>query len=167
MLDTRRATEDEAPSPILRIPRTTHEAELARLTRQYAPFAGSPRNALNLLVGLRTGSTITLQQDDGREFSFTPPATPFGWSHIQRILNLARSGLASFDIDRPKPIHIAIALMGGTLLFSNASVELPGIVRLHRAGVPWTRIAHTFVRAANTSAPTKLQMRAVAAVDIP
>ncbi|MDD5249909.1 MAG: hypothetical protein PHY45_13055 [Rhodocyclaceae bacterium] len=127
--------------------RTTHEAELVRLTRQYADFAGTTRNALNLLSGLRSGSAITLYGEEG-ELSFTPPTTPMGWSRVQRILNLARAGLTSMGIRTPQPAQIAAALMGGTLAIGSALVRFPGVLRLHSARIEWSRIAHAFALAA-------------------
>lgn len=133
--------------------RTVQEAELARLTRQYTPLAGTPRNALNLLVGLRTGSAVTFYEDDA-EFSFTPPTLPVGWSTVQRILNLARSGLTTLGIHQPRPRQVAIALMGGTLASDTAPVELPGILRLYHAGMSWAHIAHLLAQVGNRQVST-------------
>lgn len=132
--------------------RSTQEAELVRLTRQYTPLVGTARNALNLLAGLRTGSPVTLYDQD-KEFSFTPPTTPIGWSTVQRILNLTHSGLTSLGVYQPQPKQVAIALMGGTLAVSGGLVKIPGVLRLHCAGVPWTRIAHAFAQIAGTAIP--------------
>lgn len=127
--------------------RTTYEAELVRLARQYTLFAGSTRNALSLIAGLRNGSEVKLQGDAG-ESSFLPPSAPMGWSRVQRILNLARAGLTSLGIEHPQPAQIVAALMGGTLATDHGVVGFPGVLRMHGARVDWTRIAHAFALAA-------------------
>jgi hypothetical protein len=141
--------------------RTTHEAELVRLARQYAGFAGSTRNAINLISGLRAGSAVTLEGEDG-ETSFTPPTTPMGWSRVQRIINLARAGLASLGIHAPRPQQIVVAMMGGTLVIGDALVQFPGVLRLHSARVDWTRIAHAFALAAPAMERVPRQMESPA-----
>ncbi|OHC64575.1 MAG: hypothetical protein A2045_06435 [Rhodocyclales bacterium GWA2_65_20] len=128
--------------------RTTHDAELVRLTRQYAAFAGTTRNALSLISGLRAGNTITLHAAD-EDASFTPPTAPMGWGRVQRILNLARAGLASLGIGAPLPLQMAAALMGGTIAVGDALVRLPGVLRMYSAGADWTDIAHAFALAAS------------------
>ncbi|MDD5248899.1 MAG: hypothetical protein PHY45_07935 [Rhodocyclaceae bacterium] len=144
---------DEAIAPFYAagagVLRTTYDAELVRLTRQYAGFAGSTRNALNLIAGLRGGNAITLRAEEAQEdVVFRPPTAPMGWSRVQRILNLARAGLASLDIEAPQPQQIAAALMGGTICVGAAAVVLPGVLSMHSAGIDWTRIAHAFALAA-------------------
>lgn len=125
--------------------RSVYEAELIRLTSQYAEFAGSARNALNLVAGLRTGCPITLYEQDW-EYNFAPPPQVIGWGTVQRIINLARSGLAGLGIAQPSPGQIAVALMGGTLPIGEATVRLSGVLCLYQAGVAWTRIAFAFAR---------------------
>lgn len=127
--------------------RTTYEAELVRLARQYAAFAGGTRNALNLISGLRNGSVVVLHGASG-DVTLTPPATPMGWSRVQRILNLARAGLTSLGVEHPSPEQISAALMGGTLMIGPATVRFPGVLRMHSARIGWTRIAHAFALAA-------------------
>ncbi|HEX8964462.1 MAG TPA: hypothetical protein VF801_15770 [Rhodocyclaceae bacterium] len=127
--------------------RTTYEAELVRLARQYAAFAGSTRNALSLISGLRNASEVKLDGPAGGA-SFVPPTEPMGWSRVQRILNLARAGLTSLGIENPQPSHIAAALMGGTLETEHGTVGFPGVLRMHSARIDWTRIAHAFALAA-------------------
>jgi hypothetical protein len=147
---------DEALAPFYAagagVLRTTYEAELVRLARQYTAFAGSTRNALNLIGGLRNGSPVTLQGSEG-EVSFTPPTAPMGWSRVQRILNLARAGLTSLGIESPQPAQIVAALMGGTLPTQHGAVGFPGVLRMHSARVDWMRIAHAFALVAPGSAP--------------
>lgn len=138
------------PSPFSSTVRSVHEAELIRLTSQYAHFAGTARNALNLVAGLRSGSAITLYEQE-YEYSFMPPTQAIGWGNVQRILNLARNGLAGLGIVQPSPPQIAVALMGGTLPIGEAIVRLPGILRLYCSGVAWTRIAFTFARPGATT----------------
>ncbi|MGE5468322.1 MAG: hypothetical protein ACM3Y9_12935 [Ignavibacteria bacterium] len=131
--------------------RTTYEAELVRLARQYTAFAGTTRNALNLIAGLRNGGGITLYGAAG-DVSFSPPTAPMGWSRVQRILNLARAGLTSLGIDHPQPAQIEAALMGGSLPTEHGMVGFPGVLRMHSARVDWTRIAHAFALATPESA---------------
>ena len=154
-MDTRnteleRLGDDEALAPFYAagagVLRTTYEAELVRLARQYTVFAGSTRNALNLISGLRNNSEITLQDSEG-EASFTPPTVPMGWSRVQRILNLARAGLTSLGIEHPQPSEIAAALMGGTLSTDHGLVGFPGVLRMYSERIDWTRIAHAFALA--------------------
>jgi hypothetical protein len=127
--------------------RTTYDAELVRLARQYTAFAGSTRNALSLISGLRNGGEIRLHGAED-EASFVPPTAPMGWSRVQRILNLARAGLTSLGIEQPQPSQIVAALMGGTLTTDHGMVGFPGVLRMHSARVDWTRIAHAFALAA-------------------
>jgi hypothetical protein len=137
--------------------RTTYEAELVRLARQYAAFAGTTRNALNLIAGLRNGSTIVLNGGEG-EVSFKPPTAPMGWSRVQRILNLARAGLTSLGIESPQPSQIMAALMGGTLRMGAGVVGFPGVLRMHSERIDWTRIAHAFALAAPSSSSAYSEM---------
>ncbi len=147
--------EDDALAPFYAagagVLRTTYDAELVRLARQYMAFAGSTRNALNLISGLRNATEVRLQAAEG-EVAFTPPTVPMGWSRVQRILNLARAGLTSLGIDHPQPSQIVAALMGGTLANGHGVVAFPGVLRMHSERVDWTRIAHAFALVAPTGA---------------
>lgn len=151
---------DEALAPFYAagagVLRTTYEAELVRLARQYTAFAGSTRNALSLISGLRNGNPVTLHGVDG-DATFAPPTAPMGWSRVQRILNLARAGLTSLGIERPQPAQIVAALMGGTLRTEHGAVGFPGVLRMHSARVDWTRIAHAFALAAPVEPATENQ----------
>lgn len=149
-MEPRVADEEEALAPFYAagagVLRTTHDAELVRLARQYAAFAGSTRNALSLVGGLRHGSPVALHGEDG-DVSFTPPTAPMGWSRVQRILNLARAGLTSLGIHAPQPSQIAAALVGGAIAAGEGAVHFPGVLKLHSERIDWTRIAHAFALA--------------------
>lgn len=151
IMRARASREDDALAPFYAagagVLRTTYDAELVRLARQYTAFVGTTHNALNLLSGLRHGKPITLSGDDG-EVSFTPSTAPMGWDRVQRILNVARAGLTSLGIHTPRPSQIEAALMGGSLPVGDQLVRFPGVLRLHSERIDWTRIAHAFVLAA-------------------
>lgn len=110
--------------------------EAMRLVDRYTAFAGSLFNAVNLVIGLRTGRAIFLWQGDAG-VRFGSPTGPLGWGSVQRAIDLARVALAGHGIVRPTPAEIERALIGTT--------ALPGVLRLRGEGVDWARIAYRVV----------------------
>jgi hypothetical protein len=130
------------------VPTKGHEA--MRLVKEYSEFAGSYKNATSLVLGLRTGSPVTLSDHGGSSggsttggiVQFQPPDHVMGWGNVRHALSLARAELAAQGIDNPTPAQIETALMGGTVLTASGSAALPGILTLRSQGMGWGQISH-------------------------
>src|SRR3990170_8872945 len=59
-----------------------------RLVDKYDRFAGSDRNAQELVEGLRNDKRIDLSKN-GKTTSFTPATGKMGWGNVEHALSLA------------------------------------------------------------------------------
>jgi hypothetical protein len=112
------------------------------LVEKYDRFAGSDRNARELVHGLRNDSQIDLRKD-GKTTTFTPATGKMGWGNVAHALALAKASLADHGIRNPSPEQIKAALNGGTIMTkSGERVTLPGVLKLRASGMGWGEIAH-------------------------
>ena len=92
--------------------------DYARLSSQYAEWAGGRSNADALVGGLRDGSSVTLVTTSaGRTVSiagFKPPAR-MSYGEIRGALGAARQTLARMGISHPTAEEIQTALLGGDI----------------------------------------------------
>ncbi len=113
-----------------------------RLADKYDRFAGSDRNARELVEGLRNDKRIDLSKN-GKTTSFTPATGKMGWGNVEHALSLAKSSLADYGIHNPSPEQIKAALNGGSITTkSGRHVVLPGVLKLRASGMGWGQIAH-------------------------
>ena len=106
--------------------------DFARLSSQYAGWAGGKTNSDALVAGMRSGSSITLvTTGSGRSVSlagFTPSA-PMTYGQISSALAGARQTLARLGIANPNAEQIQAALIGGEVMTSKGeTVALRGSV---------------------------------------
>jgi hypothetical protein len=92
--------------------------DFARLSSQYAEWAGGRSNADSLVSGLRDGASVTLvTTGTGRTVSiagFRPPAR-MSYGEVRSALANARSTLARMGIANPTAEEIQTALIGGEI----------------------------------------------------
>lgn len=113
-----------------------------RLVEKYERFAGSDRNARELVEGLRNDSQIDLSRG-GEATSFKPATDKMGWGNVDIALGLAKASLAEHGIHNPTPEQIKAALNGGTVTTkSGQRVTLPGVLKLRASGMGWGQVAH-------------------------
>jgi len=113
-----------------------------RLIEKYERFAGSERNARELVDGLRNDTQIDLSKG-GKTTSFTPATGKMGWGNVDHALALAKASLAEQGIRNPTPEQIKAALNGGTITTkSGQRVTMPGVLKLRASGMGWGQIAH-------------------------
>ena len=85
-----------------------------RLVEKYDRFAGSDRNARELVEGLRNDSQIDLTKG-GKTTSFKPATDKMGYGNVDLALSLAKASLAEHGIRNPTPEQIKAALNGGAI----------------------------------------------------
>jgi len=113
-----------------------------RLIEKYERFAGSERNARELVDGLRNDTQIDLSKG-GKTTSFTPATGKMGWGNVDHALALAKASLAEQGIRNPTPEQIKAALNGGTITTkSGQRITMPGVLKLRASGMGWGQIAH-------------------------
>jgi hypothetical protein len=113
-----------------------------RLVEKYDRFAGSDRNARELVEGLRNDSEIDLSRG-GKTTSFKPATDKMGYGNVDIALGLAQASLAEHGIHKPTPEQIRAALNGGTITTkSGQRVTLPGVLKLRASGMGWGQVAH-------------------------
>ena len=113
-----------------------------RLVEKYDGFAGSDRNARELVEGLRNDSQIDLSKG-GKTTSFKPATDKMGYGNVDIALALAKASLAEHGIHNPTPEQIKAALNGGTVTTkSGQRVTLPGVLKLRASGMGWGQVAH-------------------------
>jgi hypothetical protein len=113
-----------------------------QLIEKYDRFAGSDRNARELVEGLRNDSQVDLSKD-GRTTSFKPATDKMGYGNVDLALGLAKASLAEHGIHNPTPEQIKAALNGGTVTTkSGQRVNLPGVLKLRASGMGWGQVAH-------------------------
>ena len=114
---------------------------VGRTSDRYLAFAGSNANFEALAVGLRHGSSVTLEGT--QRVYFMPPTRPMGYGNITRAIDLASRQLAAAAITEPTPAQIKAAMMGGEVTASNGGVTLlQGVLQLRSQGMGWGQIAH-------------------------
>jgi hypothetical protein len=117
------------------------------LVTRYTLLAGSKTNAQSLVIGLRTGSTVTLAPSTTATtpaVSFTPTTKKMGYGNINIALALAKTALAKQGITNPTPAQLAAALNGGNITLTNGTVvTMTGILTQRSAGMGWGKIAQT------------------------
>lgn len=113
-----------------------------RLVEKYDRWAGSEKNARELVEGLRNDTRIDLSKN-GKTASFTPATGKMGWGSVDNALALAKASLAEQGIRNPTPEQIKAALNGGTITTkSGQRVTMPGVLKLRASGMGWGKIAH-------------------------
>jgi hypothetical protein len=113
-----------------------------RLVEKYDRFAGSDKNAYELVQGLRTDSQIELSQGS-RKTTFSPATKQMGYGNVDLALGLAKASLVEHGIHKPTPEQIKAALNGGTVTTkSGQRVNLPGVLKLRASGMGWGQVAH-------------------------
>jgi hypothetical protein len=113
-----------------------------RLVEKYDRFAGSDRNARELVEGLRNDWAIDLSKG-GKTTSFKPATDKMGYGNVDIALGLAKASLAEHGIRNPTPEQIKAALNGGTVITkSGQRVNLPGVLKLRASGMGWGEVAH-------------------------
>src|SRR5687768_4423332 len=113
-----------------------------RLVEKYDRFAGSEKNARELVEGLRNDTRIDLSKG-GKTTSFTPATGKMGWGNVDHALALAQASLAERGIHNPTPEQIKAALNGGTITTkSGQRITMPGVLKLRASGMGWGQIAH-------------------------
>jgi hypothetical protein len=106
--------------------------DFARLSAQYAGWAGGKANADNLVGGLSSGSSITLvTSGDGRPVSIAgfKPSRPLAYREVRSALGGARDTLARLGIARPSAEQIQAALIGGDVeVAGGTSRQVAGVI---------------------------------------
>lgn len=114
-----------------------------RLVEKHESFAGSEKNARELVAGLRDDTKIELSKN-GQSTAFNPPTGKMGYGNVDIALGLAQASLAEQGITSPTPEEIKAALNGGTVTAkSGARVTLPGVLELRASGMGWGKVAQT------------------------
>ncbi len=112
-----------------------------KIAADFQTFAGSPRNANELVNGLRNSSQITLTQRGYAPATFTPPTRPMGYGNVSTALALAQHQLALQGITQPTPEQLKIALNGGTIAANGRVVTYTGVLQMRADGMGWGEIA--------------------------
>ncbi len=115
----------------------------SRLADRYASFAGSQANALALVDGLRSGTSIILDSTSaaGTQTTIAPATRAMGFGEVNITLALAQAELTKLGITDPTPQQIQAALDGGALTTSTGSETLTGILSMRQSGQGWGQIA--------------------------
>jgi hypothetical protein len=107
--------------------------DFARLTTNYAAWAGGKTNAEALVAGLRDGRTVTLVTNipgEGISLAGFTPAAPMGYGAIESLLSSAQRSLQRAGVQRPTAEQIQAALIGGDIAVAGRTVSMPGLVAL-------------------------------------
>lgn len=124
----------------------------ARISQDFASFAGSDANASSLVSGMRNGTVTTLTTPSGANqqpssVSFVPPTRPMGNGNVYISLALAKQQLASIGITQPTAEQIKAALVGGTITTGTGTtartVVLTGVLTQRSEGMGWGNIARS------------------------
>ena len=117
-----------APAAFAEVP----GGDFARLSSQYAGWAGGKANADALVGGLRSGSPVTLvTTNSGSAVSMAgfTPAAPMTYGEVRSALGRARQALAQLGIANPTAEEIQAALIGGDITLRNgASRSIAGVI---------------------------------------
>ncbi|GMV55486.1 MAG: hypothetical protein AMXMBFR6_12910 [Betaproteobacteria bacterium] len=82
------------------------------LAEHNAELCGSVANARSVVVGLRTGSPITMEVGVGVRVTFCLPSEGLGWEDVGYVIDLARSRLHALGLICPTPSQLQAALVG-------------------------------------------------------
>ena len=128
---------------------TTLTAPARKLVSEYSQFAGSQKNAEQLVAGLRDDTPVTLVSGTGAttpatsSTTFTPATGKLGYGNINIALSLAKEDLARLGITNPTPAQLAAALNGGSITTSTGgSTNLTGVLAQRQSGMGWGQIAN-------------------------
>jgi hypothetical protein len=106
--------------------------DFARLSSQYAAWAGGKSNADAIVNGLRGGSSITLvttAPDRSVSLAGFTPSAPMGYGQIRSTLASAQQSLARLGIAHPNAEQLQAALIGGDIALPNGkSRQVAGVV---------------------------------------
>src|SRR5260221_14416367 len=106
--------------------------DFARLSSQYAGWAGGKANADALIGGLRSGAPVTLvtaSRGSAVSMAGFTPAAPMTYGEVRSALAAARQTLARFGIANPTAEEIQAALIGGDVTLRNgASRSVAGVI---------------------------------------
>ena len=108
---------------------------------EFAQFAGSERNAEQLVDALRVGAEAVLVDRDATVVRFDPPTGPLGYGNVAVALSLAQTLLASHGILDPHAADVAAALAGGELPVDGEWIEIEGVLSLRERGKSWSEVA--------------------------
>lgn len=106
---------------------TAPASDAARLSSQYATWAGGKSNAESLVNGLRNGSSIaisTVSADNRRSIAGFTAQTRMSPDEVSAALTAARSSLARMGIRQPSADQIQAALIGGEITLPSGKTRL-------------------------------------------
>lgn len=104
-----------APDDTYAVDMATINNPVARtLVARYTEFSGSADNAANLVVGLRTGSPVTLRNGNV-SLIFMPWGGGMSWDSVDHTLSLARLALMMQGIANPTAEELLTALTGRSI----------------------------------------------------
>lgn len=137
-----RAAEDADTTALLSAIRTEVVAA-DRIADEFRGLAGSPRNAQNLVVGMRNAKPVALAGNArGNEMRFKPTRKPMSFTDIHTALSLVQAQLKSQRIDSPTPAQLRASLAGGKLPDANGDIrDVIGILPMRHGGMSWEQIA--------------------------
>ena len=101
--------------------------DTARLSSQYASWAGGKTNADSLVNGLRSGSSVTLvtvSPDNTKSIAGFTAQTRMSTEEIARSLAAAKRSLAGMGIRQPSADQIQSALIGGEVTLPDGKTKL-------------------------------------------
>jgi hypothetical protein len=110
----------------------------------FTHFAGSERNARQLVEALRFGAEGVLVDRDATVVRFEPPTDPLGYANVAAALSLAQTLLVTHGILQPHAADVAAALVGGEVPVDGEWVEIAGVLQMRSGGLSWAEIAESF-----------------------
>lgn len=110
----------------------------------FTEFAGSERNARQLVEALRFGAEGVLVDQDGTVVRFEAPTDPLGYANVAVALSLAQARLVTHGILQPHAADVAAALVGGEVPVDGEWVEIAGVLPMRAGGLSWSEIAESF-----------------------
>lgn len=114
----------------------------ANMSQDFSTLVGSEADALNLIEGLRSGTTVMLPPETPATEPVTiTPSGPMGYGNVFITLALAQASLTQAGIADPTSAELAIALTGGTILINDQETIFQGILTMRAAGMGWGQIA--------------------------
>ena len=102
------------------------QGDLARLSSQYASWAGSKANADALVSGLTNGSSITLVTsgpNGATSLAGFKPSRSMSPADARAALASAQQSLARLGISKPNAEQIQAALIGGDVVVGNGATR--------------------------------------------
>ena len=112
--------------------------DFARLSSQYASWAGGKSNADAIVAGLKNGAPVTLVTSGPQQTVSLAGFTPAGamtYGEVRSALAEAQQTLGRMGITRPTAEQIQAALIGGDIAMpSGGSRQVVGVVPSRAAG---------------------------------